>query len=49
MPQCVQQIDPWSVSAGADGKIDYNKLLEQVRGHTVLIYFQIITNNLLVL
>mgnify|MGYP006285962803 CR=1 FL=1 len=25
-----QVIDPWSVSGGADGKIDYNKLLEQV-------------------
>ncbi|KAG2498999.1 hypothetical protein HYH03_003185 [Edaphochlamys debaryana] len=24
-----QSIDPWSVSGGADGKIDYNKLLEQ--------------------
>ena len=26
-----QHIDPWTVSGGADGKIDYNKLLEQVR------------------
>lgn len=26
----VQVVDPWSVSGGADGRIDYNKLLEQV-------------------
>ena len=25
-----QVIDPWNVSGGADGKIDYNKLLAQV-------------------
>ncbi len=25
-----QHIDPWTVTGGADGKIDYNKLLEQV-------------------
>lgn len=27
----VQVVDPWTVSSGADGTIDYNKLLEQVR------------------
>lgn len=26
-----QHVDPWNVSGGADGKIDYNKLVEQVR------------------
>jgi hypothetical protein len=26
----VQHIDPWNVQGGADGKIDYNKLVEQV-------------------
>ena len=27
----LQHIDPWNVQGGADGKIDYNKLVEQVR------------------
>lgn len=30
LAHAAQVIDPWSVSGGADGRIDYNKLLEQV-------------------
>ncbi len=30
LPTRVQHVDPWSVQGGADGKIDYNKLVEQV-------------------
>jgi hypothetical protein len=26
----VQVITPWDVQGGADGKVDYNKLIEQV-------------------
>lgn len=26
----LQHVDPWNVQGGADGKIDYNKLVEQV-------------------
>jgi hypothetical protein len=30
-PAAEQTVDPWSVSAGADGKIDYDKLCREVR------------------
>jgi hypothetical protein len=30
LPCAAQHVDPWSVQGGADGKIDYNKLVEQV-------------------
>lgn len=29
-PAAEQVVDPWSVSAGADGKIDYDKLCREV-------------------
>jgi hypothetical protein len=30
-----QVITPWAVTGGSDGKVDYNKLVEQVRAAVV--------------
>ena len=30
-PHTLQVVDPWTVTAGADGKIDYDKLSREVR------------------
>eukprot|EP00967_Tisochrysis_lutea_P130710 scaffold226480_cov15-Tisochrysis_lutea.AAC.1 len=29
----LQHVDPWNVQGGEDGRIDYNKLVEQVSSH----------------